>query len=133
MELVQWLIAVLDEDEVVARAALPGPWKIANSGEVVASESESGPGDLMYVTCDSEGLLPSVNESDARHIALHDPTAVLADIAAKRRLLNLCAEWEAMALASPTTWSVLLVCAKNTRNILATAYAHRAGYQNSWA
>jgi len=65
----------------------------------------------------------------ARLIALHDPAAVLADIAAKRAILDEIVpalegyEWDAVAERSTTERLVRL---------LASAYADRPGYQEAW-
>lgn len=125
MELVEWLLAVLDEDERVARAAQTEhatPWRAGTSHVY-----DNGPDRV----CDSPTWDGEAHCVD--HIALHDPAAVLADIAAKRRLLNLCAEWQAMAFADPARQHELFACAKNTRRLLASAYAHRDGFDPSWA
>ena len=97
MDLVDFLRARLDEDQEVARSAIAGPWAIAENGELYAPffdrEIRYGAGwssvDHLYVTSDSEGLLPSVQEEQATHIARHDPARVLADVEAKRRIIEL--------------------------------------------
>lgn len=77
-DLIDWLRAVLDEDEAAARAATPGPWWAHRQGD----EAIVSPGVAMDR---EEG---GVSLEDATHIALHDPAAVLADVAAKRSVLD---------------------------------------------
>ncbi|MGZ4520698.1 MAG: DUF6221 family protein [Mycobacteriaceae bacterium] len=111
MTLVEFLLARIAEDEATARAAVipahdgPGaykphpelrswtysPYSQVHSGEV---EYEQTPEmlsheyvDRFYVTCDGEGLSPSVDESVGPHIARHDPARVLAECEAKRRIV----------------------------------------------
>lgn len=78
-DIVEFLTARYDEIEAAARAATPGPWGTDpqfDEGFVTDSDGSY----LVY----SEG---TVDIPTAAHIALHDPAYVLADIAAKRRLL----------------------------------------------
>ncbi|MFE2164873.1 DUF6221 family protein [Streptomyces sp. NPDC059447] len=80
-DLVQFLRARLDEDEQTARAASPGPWKPGEEhDEVVAVD------DITV----AEGFALSGQQLRATvdHIARHDPARVLADVAAKRMLLD---------------------------------------------
>jgi hypothetical protein len=72
-DLVAFLRARLDDDEWTARAAKPGPWH-ADGGSVYATH----PTDEVVGYTDS-----------AEHIARHDPARVLAEVEAKRRLLEL--------------------------------------------
>lgn len=109
--LVEAIRAQLDADEQLARAAVipahdgpdaykPHPelavWRYAPGGEV---EYVSTPEMLLHeyaetfrVTCDSEGILPAVDESVGPHIARHDPARVLRLVAAHREILELHAE-----------------------------------------
>lgn len=78
-DLIDWLRGVLDDDETIAREATRGPWTVQRQGlEAIVS-----PGVAMDR---EEG---GVSVQDATHIARHDPAAVLADVAAKRAILEL--------------------------------------------
>jgi len=82
-DLVEFLRARLDEDEQAARAALPGPWRTDHNF------------DQGLRIMDGSGLVitwtPSFYErgpADAEHIARHDPARVLAEVEAKRWLIE---------------------------------------------
>lgn len=102
------LRAALDEDDQLARAAVipahdgptaykPHPelavWRYVPGGEVEyvsTPEMQSQQYAETYrVTCDSEGILPAVDERVGPHIARHDPARVLALVAAHREILDL--------------------------------------------
>ena len=102
--LVSWLRSTLSEIERVAREATPGPWVVCDDGdaryplpwvealEVNVSEAEAW---RSNVTRHPDGGTPGGSVStpaNAAHIALHDPQAVLADVAAKRAILAQHAE-----------------------------------------
>lgn len=134
MELIEWLTSILDEDECIAEASHSKPWRWNYQGDLdgdVPPWAKLESGDDTVIAC--EGELVMFGTADAEHIALHDPVAVLADIAAKRRLLNLCAEWTAMARSTPGSAWYLLGNADKVCRLLASGYAHRDGFDQSWA
>src|SRR5690348_9322045 len=88
MELTEFLRARLDEDEATAQAATAGPWSVADRGDVMVTGSEDAYGYPHYVTCDFEGLRASVDAEDADHIARWDPARVLAEVEARRRIVE---------------------------------------------
>jgi hypothetical protein len=71
-DLISFLRARLNEDERVARAAKPGPWR-ADGGSVYATH----PTDEVVDYTESAG-----------HIARHDPARVLHEVEAKRRIIE---------------------------------------------
>lgn len=76
-EVVEFLLARLAEDEVVARAMPFEPEWIAHpekTGQPIIA------GNARIATC-AESVMP--------HIARHDPARVLAEVAAKRRIVDL--------------------------------------------
>jgi hypothetical protein len=102
-DLVAFVRACLDEDERVARAATPGPWRWEEpSGEEWPTYDESlvsdgkmerfSEGDeypasvLVGWGYDASGI--EANQADRDHIARHDPARVLAEVAAKRAILE---------------------------------------------
>lgn len=123
-ELAELLRAGLDEDERIAREACgstvvgePGNWRQAPGGdEWVAEANEYGdeellvalrpglprPSDVMsgywgaVVSKQADEREPGVRgPMDAfRHAARHDPARVLADVAARRQLLDQALAWE---------------------------------------
>lgn len=78
MSLVEFLRARLDEDQEAARRCAPGPWALV--GE---------PRETRVVSCPTGVAVALGWLRDAEHIASHDPARVLADVAAKRAILDL--------------------------------------------
>ena len=95
MNLAEFLLARIAEDEAVAAAAVSrrdgvDKWEAVGSGTVV------GPGydKVKHV------MLPSSEDGAARHIARHDPARVLAECEAKRQVVH---EWQTFGkLADPS-------------------------------
>jgi hypothetical protein len=93
--LIAFLNARLDEDERVALNASVGPWRARRADRsVYAAESAvvNMPGPLpdwatYIVPPDSEGS-DGIEPADAEHIARWDPDRVLAEVEAKRELVE---------------------------------------------
>lgn len=96
--LIKFLEDRLDEDEQIARAATPGPWRHnpakqwhrpedlatkRHGEEFVASGLLEDP-ICVAATGPADGAR---SMADADHIALHDPARALADVKARRQLL----------------------------------------------
>lgn len=116
-ELVAWYRQQLDDDERASKnAGWDDPqWFFEPSrARVVTSKQRT-------VVSHSDGSW--MLESDGHHIARHDPAAVLADVAAKKKLL---AALEDMAQDEYNPW------AWNHIAILASAYRHRPGWKQKW-
>ncbi|MGW9399379.1 DUF6221 family protein [Streptomyces sp. NPDC055642] len=114
----QWLRAQLDEDERIARAASPGPWRAnAEHDEVLAVDE---------ITV-AEGFALSGGQLRATvdHIAEHDPARVLREIDAKRKRLAALVEAIAAGHDSSDLASELLP-------LEALPYADRPGYRDDW-
>lgn len=129
-ELVAWLRAQLDDDQAEAEAATPGPWIDAsgNAGDVIVEQLSDAEGHLVaeIETCVDH---PDVDRAaDAAHIARHDPAAVLADVAAKRAILDL---HDAVPEEEHCAWDQERKPCQTVR-LLASAYAHRPGYRDQW-
>lgn len=97
MDLATFLLARLAEDEKVARAATPGPWRVSEpyetTSKVLADDSDrdvvSGPSPgPSHVASDHEGF-GAVNVLNGEHIARHDPARVLAEVEAKREIVKM--------------------------------------------
>jgi hypothetical protein len=87
-DLVQFLRARLDEDEQVARDAChggPAEWTTDDSYPVSVAGLPPGTDVFARAVAFDEG---SPSESQAAHIARHDPARVLAEAEAKRMLLD---------------------------------------------
>jgi hypothetical protein len=158
MTLVEWLISILDEDQCVAEAAHLAPWKWNYEDDLngdVPPWAELKSGDDTVIAC--EGQLVMFGTADAEHIALHDPAAVLADIAAKRAIIVEVQSWKharneedcwyscAQAKDECGDWHCCddgragsaCDCGLDSRKRkilgpLASAYAHRDGFDPSW-
>lgn len=127
-ELVEWLRGQLADDEKAAKAATPGPWQAEahhhrRTGEVVSAEvhpvaEQEGNGDGGVST-----------PEDATHIARHDPAAVIADIEAKKAVLDATVgEVGRLGDLGPLANSM----AEDVVRALARAYRHRSGWKSSW-
>jgi hypothetical protein len=131
-DLITFLRAQLDEDERVARAASMAPWlrdeanaSIRHSGPSASKSSESFG---MYVIA-SVGAhdIGRPSHEDAEHITRWDPARVLAEIDAKRRMVDECVGSNTDA-NSPDA----CVLADAILRLLALAYADRHGYDEAW-
>jgi hypothetical protein len=149
IEIGEFLNARLDEDEQMAQAASAGlPWRAGTKSDGLPSRNEWDL-DLVYQYPDESGVVQCSPE-EAPHIARHDPARVLAEVAAKRRIVEIhqrkvsdgypdvivCSE------CGPTDderWRVqkweqyqggAWPC--RTLRLLASVYAEHADYNPSW-
>jgi hypothetical protein len=92
-DLVAFVTARLDERERAARAATPGPWE-AQWWCVQTAYDFDRPGYAHHgervLIARNSGTVGNrqAEERNVEHIALHEPASVLADIAAKRAILD---------------------------------------------
>ncbi|MFE6597215.1 DUF6221 family protein [Streptomyces albidoflavus] len=130
-DLIAFLRARLDEDEVVALAASPGPWRPDEEGdEVVAVDG---------ITV-AEGFALSGRQLRATvyHIARHDPARTLAEVEAKRKAVHFYeqAVHSLGASAPGAPPHDLMTGAANTARAilqaLATTYADHPDYRDAW-
>ncbi|MGW3808842.1 DUF6221 family protein [Micromonospora sp. NPDC005113] len=131
-DLVTWLRVQLDDDERVATgsessdAALRWSLKLPGYGSWI----QDGNGDTVVY---DEGA-PS--ESEAEHITRHDPARVLAEVDAKRRIVDLF-EYEQIDVSLPggppaTVPGRRPATAGPVLRLLALPYADRPGYRDEW-
>lgn len=159
MTIVEFLMAMLDEDEQVAQAAMPGPWRWRTDEGALGGEPNP-PGSPQWGHCgpdlisvNGEDVITStgydadnviVLRADAEHVARHDPARVLAEVAAKRRQIDLTFRYEATidgewgcrhdaeeiarggCPATPVDGIAML-------RLLAVVYADHPGYRSDWA
>lgn len=126
-DLVKFLLARLDDTARRARAAKPGPWH-ADGGSVYASH----PTDEVAEYTES-----------AEHIAEHDPARVLAEVDAKRRIIDehtVRVPVEDSPYLGPALVSELVYCpiCRNdgecpTLRLLALPYREHPDYRPEWA
>jgi len=91
MDIVEFLTARLDDDEAVAKAAGVGPRDKWRTIEWYDGQFENG----LTVSVDVHGVAGApvtsrgnLLRADGEHIARHDPARVLAEVAAKRRIME---------------------------------------------
>lgn len=148
--LVEFILARLDEDERVALAATPSPWRIDPRDPNVILEPF--PIDSVGMAGDRQRNLftgqisnrRGQSVSDARHIARHDPARVLADVAAKRLQIDMTfryeatidGEWgcchEADSIARGECPATPVDGIRMLR-LLALPYAEHPGYRSEWS
>lgn len=95
-DLVAFLKARLDEDEQAARSAAPGPWTYQDIESVGGGRICDPTVAIANVDWDVEQVDPRIRrfrpaaEADGtgEHIARHDPARVLAEVAAKRMIVD---------------------------------------------
>jgi hypothetical protein len=143
--IVEFLTARLDEDEATANRAInPVPRQPTDSRnwsveEFVPSEEGAVPA-VTWVSDQEEMGVAQVNgDAKAVHIARHDPARVLADVAAKRAII----EWHAVRRTArdardPEEQATVDICWCGydrpcaTLRHLAAPYADHPGYDPTW-
>lgn len=147
-ELVEFLRARFDEDEHTARAATPAPWRhglfgLTSGADLGTARFEdavfAGPTghDAVRVAGTGE-VREEQTAEDAIHIARHGPARVLAEVAAKKQILDEhicpcpepdcgdCGACSGEHHADPTT----APC--RTVRLLALTYADHPDYREEW-
>lgn len=123
-ELVRWLTAYLDEDERIARAATPGPWKLARQRGVEWVSSAE-----YWAVADCSDADPA--RENAEHVAAWDPARVLREIDAKRKVIE---QYESIGDPPPGEFGPDLSRAELGRvlRLVALPYSDRPGYREEW-
>lgn len=123
-DLVRWLGEQLDEDERIARAATPGPWKLARQPGVEWVSSAE-----YWAVADCSDADPA--RENAEHVAAWDPARVLREIDAKRRIIADYERYAAERRRELGGWNTDEVSPILTA--LALPYADKPGYREEWA
>ena len=142
MTLAEFLEARLAEDEMAAMAVEAlGPWRVelgkkipgypqqicgrGMDGDVLWAETYDGPEDKT-------GLRRS--PTTAEHIARHDPTRVLAEVAAKREIVRLFAEAAVLVSRSDedAVHMAIHLTAEAACQCLAAVYSGHPDYDEAW-
>ena len=133
-EIVEFLRAQYDAEEELAKHARDdgeGRWHLADPPEEESGRLEDERG---YVVVYDEGR-PSF--AQATHIALHDPARALAELDAKRRILDLCVRWIEVGQPPPnSTWSddaAGATVARSVLRLMALPDAEHPDYRPEWA
>jgi hypothetical protein len=124
-EIAAFILAQYDRVERAAKAATSGPWHV---GDVV---EELGIADVYG----SDGRVtsafqqPCCSVEDAEHIAINDPEYVLADIASKRRIVELHGDQHE---CTDTRASEYPYVGCETLRLLAALFSAEPGYDKRW-
>jgi len=130
-ELITWLKAQIDDDERLAQRAGASHPRWSYDRETFTVSSGAYP---IAAGKDRRGT--PINDVDGEHIARHDPARVLADVAAKRAIVDLHSPHNHGAC--PTCWrtsprsSMREDFPCRTLRLLATAYADSPGWREEW-
>ncbi|MCU1677719.1 MAG: hypothetical protein JWM93_2477 [Frankiales bacterium] len=119
MTIIEFLEARLRDDQAAAEAATPGPWVYdegLGDSWIVAADGSS-----VADFCDNRG-----HNVDAAHAARFDPARVLAECAAKRRIIEGYKYLDTDPDLRMHAWTFALRC-------LAQPYADHPDYRQEWA
>lgn len=83
-DLISFVRARLADREVLAKAATNGPWESLDHGDRLIAPYGADGEDFEYVLTSE----PAENGDDADYVAAHHPAWTLADIAAKRAIVD---------------------------------------------
>jgi hypothetical protein len=122
-DLVAFLTTRLDEDELAARAAHPGPWTV-DGASIIGKHPTDEVVDYVY-------------DESAAHIARHDPGRVFAEIDAKRQIIERCRRIiESFGIPEAGSWPDVSrrerSHANMTLTLLALPYADHPDYDEAW-
>lgn len=139
-DLVAWLREQLDADERAAKAAseqAPSTWQTGLGDDEWTRDRMlfySG-GEPMWDNEGAQGL--SLPEGLAPHIARHDPVRVLAEAAAKRRIIDEHVQAGSdLYVGERMPWCSTCSGGRwpcTTLRLLASVYAGRPGWRSEWA
>lgn len=128
--LVAWLRAALDEDERLARGALPAPWQ---------SGDDDDPGGVHYgefgwsvYGAGVEAEDSEAGKATAQHIARWDPARVLAEVEAKRARIDELADALATDGYGSPGYAALNDTAERLLKLEAQPLADRPGFKAEW-
>lgn len=135
MEIAEFLLARIAEDEAVALAASPGPWHLnAEHDEVLAVDE--------ITVCDGFALSGPQTRATTEHIARHDPARVLVECEAKRRILEVFQRIAALdyphsimgddGRPTPVPLRALVQHHDHLARLLALPYADHPDYGEEW-
>jgi Family of unknown function (DUF6221) len=126
-DLVEFLLARLDEDEQAARTAGADRWRATDSG-VYHDDASTQPGPFAIGRYEHLG-------AEGTHIARHDPARVLAEVEAKRRMLEAHYDYNGVCprcfdFSNKPVPRELWPC--ETVRLLAPPYGDHPDYRQEW-
>jgi hypothetical protein len=131
MTITEFLLARIAEDEAVARAATPGRWHADDTyGTVTAAPFTSARQAYHRANMEdecwviAESMDSGVGDHNLTHIARHNPSRVLAECEAKRRIVRDCADYPDASVTDGLSWRTLTA--------LAAVYADLPDFQDEW-
>jgi hypothetical protein len=144
----EFLLARIAEDETAAQVASPGGWQYGDVDSVAGGslyDETRMIGSLHYEQPDDHDgsivrhLLALEADANGAHIARHDPARVLAECAAKRRIVKRhpavsgCCETctDKMSHPRPSEWAAVRYPCPTLRD-LAAVYADHPDYRDEW-
>jgi hypothetical protein len=140
-DLAKWLLEQVGEDERIAREASPGPWLSGTTADHLLDTTVYGPSssswpDRIENVCNTE-YSGEQAIANGVHIACWHPTRVLAECAAKRRIIEryqfvtghgpAVDHVRAMDMTTGATGAL-----QDVLRWLALPYADRPGYREEW-
>lgn len=132
MTLVEFLEARIAEEAEPAWAATPGPWDVEDRGHSIKITGSAEPFDpvAQWDQYDLPRGLDFLSDApDVCHIARWDPTRVLADCEAKRRIVEECAQ----RIDDPVSYYDSPGFGRDVLRLLAQPYADHPDYNPEWA
>lgn len=133
-DLATWLRAQLDDDERVAQAVLGVNAVAGLKRGVPAPRWETPEGTSQIRSTDGILRVQHTWAREAEHIARWDPARVLAEVDAKRKLLDWLTDVDRYMDRDDLSWHRLsgAVDVEAALRLLALPYADRDGYREEW-
>lgn len=148
MTLIEFLRARLDEDERAALNASPGPWTYGDIDSIAGGTIYDPTVAIVSVQCDTFGaeIDPRIRRrrtyreanANGEHIARFDPARVLAEVDAKRRIVDLCKDPMIEVTGAFDTERVFVLgqgepWAPGVLRLLALPYSDHPDYDPAWS
>jgi hypothetical protein len=128
MDIIDFLETRISEDEAVAQAASPAPWEWFAKAGTPAPALYGGDKQTVLDACSDKGSgYLSSKAEDRAYIAQFNPGRILAECAAKRKMLaNVPLVATDMASGVGVTSEYVLMC-------MASPYRDHPDYQEGWS
>ncbi|HEY3261295.1 MAG TPA: DUF6221 family protein [Pseudonocardiaceae bacterium] len=131
-DLITWLRAQLDDDERVTQACAevyPAPWDMSDRGHTALVRADE-PDFRIVAELEQSSAIDGWLGERLEHIARWDPARVLAEVDAKRRILDMWAD--AQSAEFPDYWGGYATALDDVVRQLALPYADRPGFRAEW-